>query len=571
MDKLAAPRTTSAGTVAFERLRNDLLKHRGDLEAAHAAWHWPDLEEFNWARDWFDHIGYGNHRVALRLGSPSGWSQVTFHELVEGSNRVANWFRSIGVTHGDPILMVLGNRQALWEVLLGAAKLGAIVVPTYRTVTAPELADRIERAGIRHAVVDADLAPGLTEVTAGLTRVVVGGSVPDWLDFADHASADPEFLPDRPTRPDDPLFYYFTSGTTAKPKLVMHTQVSYPIGHLSGMYWNGLRPGDVHLNVSAPGWAKHAWSSYFVPWSAEATVVAVDPGVSAEFLLNTLVEQQVNSVCAPPSVWRQLVSRELSAYPVRLREAVSAGEPLDPDIVDRVWADWGVAIRNGYGQTETTAQIGVPPEWKAPSDSLGWPLPGYQIVLVDPTTGEPGEQGELCIDLTDGPVGVMAGYLDDGTRRGPAGADGRYHTGDLAERLSDGQIRYLGRKDDMFKSFDYRISPLELETALKDHDAVAQVAVVPIEDPVGGHVPKAYVLPAPDWPGDGVTAHTLFTHLRTALPSEKQVQRIQFVTELPRTASGKMRRASLRTGVPGQEYLNSAARSGETFADMDGR
>jgi acetyl-CoA synthetase len=547
------------------------LRHRGDLDAARAAWHWPELAEFNWALDWFDHIGHGNQRVALRLGSTSGWSQATFDDLVRGSSQVANWFRSIGVGHGDPILVVLGNRKALWEVLLGAGKLGAVVVPTYRTVTAPELADRIERAGIRHAVVDADLAPGLTGVTAGLTRVSVGGPVPDWLDYADHSGADPRFIPDRPTRPDDPLFYYFTSGTTAKPKLVMHTQVSYPVGHLSGMYWNGLRPGDVHLNVSAPGWAKHAWSSYFVPWSAEATVVAVDTGVSADFLLNTLVEQQVTSICAPPSVWRQLVSRDLSAYPVRLREAASAGEPLDPDIVDRVWSHWGVAVRNGYGQTETTAQIGVPPDAKAPADSLGWPLPGYRIVLVDAVTGAPADQGEICVDLTDGPVAVMAGYLDGGSRRGPAATDGRYHTGDLAERQSDGQIRYLGRMDDMFKSFDYRISPLELETVLRGHDAVAQVAVVPVDDPIGGHVPKAYVVAAPGWAGDGVTAHALFTYVHSALPGEKQVRRVQFVAELPRTASGKIRRATLREGVPGQEYLDSAGRSGDTFADLDRR
>src|SRR5438477_1074317 len=282
------------------------------------------------------------------------------------------------------------------------------------------------------------------------------------------------------TRADELLLLYFTSGTTARPKLVAHTQASYPIGHLSTMYWLGLKPGDVHLNLSSPGWAKHAWSSLFAPWNAAATVLAYHyERFDARALLGQLARCRVTSFCAPPTVWRMLIQQDLRASRVTLREAASAGEPLNPEVIARVREAWGITIRDGYGQTETTAQVGNSPGQPVKPGSMGRPLPGYRIVLLD-AAGRVSEEGEICIDLAQRPLGLMQGYLDDPARNASAMGDGYYHTGDVASRDADGYLTYVGRMDDVFKSSDYRVSPFELESVLIEHPALA----VP-----GGHSP----------------------------------------------------------------------------------
>ena len=312
------------------------------------------------------------------------------------------------------------------------------------------------------------------------------------------------------TAPGDRLLLYFTSGTTSKPKLVEHTQVSYPVGHLATMYWLGLQPGDVHLNISSPGWAKHAWSCFFAPWIAEATIFLYNYGrFDAGALLGQLREREVTSFCAPPTVWRMLITSDLSGGPGSLREVIGAGEPLNPEVIEQVKAAWGLTIRDGYGQTETSAQVGNTPGVPVKPGSMGKPLPGLPVVLVDPLTGTLVEgvgEGEMCLDLSAHPLPLMTGYQGDPERNDEAMAGGYYHTGDVASRDEDGYITYVGRTDDVFKASDYKISPFELESVLIEHPAVAEAAVVPAPDPVRLAVPKAYVALAPGYDPSDETA-----------------------------------------------------------------
>ena len=383
--------------------------------------------------------------------------------------------------------------------------------------------------------------------------MAVGEPVADWLDYAEATGFDRPYQPDAPTAGSDPLLLYFTSGTTAQPKLVEHTHLSYPVGHLSTMYWIGLRPGDVHLNVSSPGWAKHAWSCFFAPWNAGATVVLFNYlRFDAARMLDVLAEAGVTTFCAPPTVWRMLVQQDLTRWQLSLREVVGAGEPLNPEVIERVQRAWSLTIRDGFGQTETTAQIGNPPGERVLPGSMGRPLPGYRVVLADPVTGQAleldpagGTEGEICLDLSERPVGLMVGYRDDPERNDVAMAHGLYHTGDVASIDADGYVTYVGRTDDVFKSSDYRISPFELESVLIEHPAVAEAAVVPAPDEIRLAVPKAYVVLAAGHEPSAELAGQILAFCRRQLAPYKRIRRLEFA-ELPKTISGKIRRVDLR-------------------------
>ncbi|MFG2113703.1 AMP-binding protein [Streptomyces sp. NPDC048718] len=559
----ATPTPTPSPYEVFRAARDTLLTHREDLEAAHEAFSWPQFTHFNWALDWFDEIARHPEtadRPALRLVGPAGPGSdqvVTYRELAARSSQVAGWLATLGVRRGDAVLLALANRAAVWETTLAAIKLGAVVIPTYTTATPAELADRMTRGEVRHAVAEAAVTDRFP-AAGTVNRISVGAPVPGWTDYADSRAFTGGFTPDAPTKADDVLFRYFTSGTTSAPKMVEHTHTSYPVGHLSGMYWNGVVPGDLHLNISLPGWAKHAWSSFFVPFNAEATVLALPAEDAApRRVLDVLTSREATTFCAPPTVWRALVAEGLGPRPPRLREAASAGEPLEEPLIEAVRAAWGIELRDGFGQTETTAQAGTTPGQRAVAGRIGRALPGYRLVLVDPQTHEPvpaGSPGELCVDLTDRPAGLMNGYTGDAERTARAFASGLYHTGDLVLGDEQGHLSYLSRADDMFKSFDHRISPLELEQVLLAQPQVADAAVVPVPDPVGLWKAKAYVVPADGWEPDAHTARVLFKAVVRDLPPEKQVRVVEFTGPLPRTASGKVRRAALREREAGSEY-----------------
>jgi acetyl-CoA synthetase len=567
--------------ATFKAARDFLLAHADDYETARAGFRWPDAPGLNWAVDWFDGV-----LAAESPDDPALWiveedgseTKLTFAELAERSRRVAGWLRAQGVGRGDRILLMLGNQVELWETMLAAMRLGAVIIPATTLLTTDDLADRIDRGGVSHVVTGAADTAKFAGLPGDWTKISVGAegasggvgasgdAAEGWLSYSGAYGAEPYSGGTEATHAGDTLLLYFTSGTTDKPKLVEHTYTSYPVGHLSTMYWIGLRPGDVHLNVSSPGWAKHAWSNVFAPWNAGACVLVVNyTRFAAPAMLDVMRRCGVTSFCAPPTVWRMLIQEDLSGWQLPLRTVVAAGEPLNPEIIDQVRKHWGLTIRDGYGQTETTAQIGNSPGQPLKPGSMGRPLPGYTIALIDPATGEPGDEGEVCIDLSDRPAALMVGYRGAAALNDAATAGGYYHTGDVATRDADGYVTFVGRIDDVFKASDYKISPFELESVLLEHEAVAEAAVVPAPDPVRLAVPKAYVSLAAGHEANAETARSILAHCRENLAAYKRVRRIEFA-ELPKTISGKIRRVELR-GLEGDERRPAEFRE-EDFPDL---
>lgn len=550
--------------TSFFEARETLLAHRTNYDAALGAFRWPDVSSFNWAIDWFDGVlasepDSANRDALVVYDAVSHQDQrLSFRTLSRRSNQVANYLRSLGLRRGDCILLLLGNVAPLWEIMLAAIKLGAVVVPATPMLTSEELADRLERGSVRFIITSVDQAAKFANFAdQDCTRVMIDGALEGWGTYADADTYSNAFDPEGRSAADDPLLLYFTSGTTAKPKLVLHSQTSYPVGALSTMYWIGLQPGDVHLNISSPGWAKHAWSSLFAPWNAGATILILNqPRFSARGLLDALVSQQVSTLCAPPTVWRMIVQEELPSRPPALRELCSAGEPLNPEMIERIRDAWGLSIRDGYGQTETTAMVGNSPGQPFEPGAMGRPLPGYRLAVRD-ADGELADEGEVCVDLSEGrPMGLMRGYLRADGEPEPV-TESFYRTGDVAFRAPNGHFTFVGRADDVFKSSDYRISPFELESALIEHDHVAEGAVVPAPDDLRLSIPKAYVILREGAAPSSETAASIFAHLRERLAPFKRIRRIEFVDELPKTISGKIRRVQLRR----QEFESHIAKT----------
>ena len=532
----------------FLRARDLLVSLRDDHEAAAREFRWPELTAFNWASDYFDVYASGNPRQALVIVDDAGavTTSVSFAELAERSRRVTRFLARLGVQRGDRVLVMLSNVAPLWETLLGAARLGAVVIPATTQLTSADVADRLERGAVRCAVVESAVTDRFPTESPGLIRVAVGDAVAGWTRFDDAYGHDGAiWLPAAPTPADDPLLLYFTSGTTARPKLVLHTHTSYPVGHLSTMYWIGVREGDRHLNISSPGWAKHAWSCFFAPWNAGATVVVHNYArFRPQATLELLARERIDTLCAPPTVWRMLVLEDLAAHPVKLREVISAGEPLNPEVIDAVRKAWNLTVRDGYGQTETTALIGNCPGDDIVPGSMGRPLPGYRVTLLDPT-GVERDDGEIAVGLAPRPTGLMATYVGDLDKFNAATDGGYYRTGDEAVRDSSGRFTFVGRGDDVFKCSDYRISPFELESVLVEHPAVAEAAVVPSPDPVRTAVPKAFVALAPGHEPSRSLGLDILDFVRARLAPYKRVRKIEFAV-LPKTISGKIRRVELR-------------------------
>ncbi|WP_342024588.1 AMP-binding protein [Arthrobacter citreus] len=567
-------------TPLFRAARDELLGLSGSYEKAVETFAWPLIDgPFNWAVDYFDAMARGNDACALWIVEEDGSEQrYSFDEMAHRSDQVAAWLAAQGVGRGDPVMLMLGNQVELWESMLAAMKLGAVIMPTASAAGSADLADRISRGGARWVITNAADAAKFDGVPGDYGKILVdSGRQPgagqqtaapgftektEWLDYGQAYAAAPVQL-QTVTDAADPLLFYFTSGTTSRPKLVEHTQVSYPVGHLSTMYFLGLQPGDIHLNISSPGWAKHAWSSFFAPWNAEATVFIYN---YARFRPETLLEQLhragVTSLCAPPTVWRMMIQSNLGERPAQLRELIGAGEPLNPEVISRVEEAWGLSIRDGFGQTETTALVGNTPGAELHPGSMGRPLPGVPVVLVDPASGLSADEGEICLDLARQPLNLMTGYRGDPERTEAVMEGGYFHTGDMAVRDAAGYITYLGRTDDVFKASDYKISPFELESVLIEHPAVAEAAVVPAPDELRLAVPKAYVALADGWEPNRETALSILAYAREHLAPYLRVRRLEF-HELPKTMSGKIRRVELRT----QENDGGAGRSGVEFRD----
>ena len=540
----------------FLAARDFLQQHRTDYDTAYRDYRAPELNDFNWALDYFDVHAQDNATPALWVVEEDGSERkISYAGMSARSSQVANWLRDCGVGRGDRILLMLPNRVELWEIMLAGIKLGAVLVPTTMLVSTADLEDRMARGQIRHVIAQASETHKFASLEGGYTRIAVGGSAAGgdaagWRDFDDSHQAAQGFTPDGATKASDPLLLYFTSGTTAKPKLVLHSHQSYPIGHLSTMYWIGLQRRDVHWNISSPGWAKHAWSCFFAPWNAGATVFVYNyERFSARACLDTIVRCGVTSLCAPPTVWRMMIKEDLRAWQPPLRELVGAGEPLNPEVIEQVERAWGIRIRDGYGQSETTCQVGNSPGQAVKPGSMGRPLPGYRIELLD-GDDQPAAEGEIAIVTDPRPLGLMLCYEGDEAKTADVMRAGRYRTGDSATVDADGYYFYVGRNDDVFKSSDYRISPFELESVLIEHPDVLEAAIVPSPDPVRLAVPKAFIALRPGVEPTRELAGAIFAFARERLAPYQRIRRIAF-TELPKTISGKIRRVELRRAEAG--------------------
>jgi acetyl-CoA synthetase len=530
----------------FVHARDFLQQHRIDYDTAWRDYQAPKLDTFNWALDFFDHEAKDNHAPALWVVEEDGREEkISFADMSARSSQVAQYLQQCGVERGDRVLLMLPNRVELWEIMLAGIKLGAVLVPTTMLVSTADLQDRMERGRVRHVIAQVSEAHKFEGVTGNYTRIAVGGSIDGWHDFDDCRRVLSVFTPKGDTRANDPLLLYFTSGTTAQPKLVLHSHQSYPVGHLSTMYWIGLQRGDVHWNISSPGWAKHAWSCFFAPWNAGATVFVYNyERFSAKAALETVQRCGVTSLCAPPTVWRMLIKEDLTQWQPPLRELVGAGEPLNPEVIEQVERAWGIRIRDGFGQSETTAQIGNPPGQLVKPGSMGRPLPGYSIALLD-SDDAPAQEGEISVKLEQRPLGLMLAYEGDEEKTADVMRAGFYHTGDTALIDEDGYYFYVGRNDDVFKSSDYRISPFELESVLVEHEMVMEAAIVPSPDALRLSVPKAFITLRQGVEPSRELAKEIFAFARARLAPYKRIRLIEF-RELPKTISGKIRRVELR-------------------------
>ncbi|MDB5756409.1 MAG: AMP-dependent synthetase [Massilia sp.] len=550
----------------FVEARNFLREHRTDYDRARRGYVAPALTKFNWALDFFDVEAQGKLTPALWVVGEDGAEQkISYAEMSARSNQAANYLRAQGVKRGDRVLLMLTNRVELWEIMLAGIKLGAVLVPTSMLAMPVDLADRLQRGAIRHVIAQASETAKFATLDGEFTRIAVGAATEGWHDSAAMAESDPAFVPDGVTMAHDPLLLYFTSGTTAKPKMVLHSHESYPVGHLSTMYWIGLQAGDVHWNISSPGWAKHAWSCFFAPWNAGAAVFVFNyERFSARAAFDVIQRCGVTSLCAPPTVWRMMIQEDLAAWKLPLRELVGAGEPLNPEVIERVERAWGIQIRDGFGQTETTAQIGNSPGQLLKPGSMGRPLPGYHIELLD-IDERSADEGEIAVRLEPELVGLMLGYEGEHETTAEVMRAGLYRTGDIATRDADGYYFYVGRNDDVFKCSDYRISPFELESVLIEHEAVLEAAVVPSPDPLRLSMPKAFITLCAGIEPSREVALSIFAFARAKLAPYKRIRRIEFCA-LPKTISGKIRRVELRIRestrgetVPAAEYREDDA------------
>jgi len=549
----------------FAQARDFLQQHRTDYDTAYAGYQTPQFDNFNWALDFFDQEAKDNQTPALWVVEEDGSEQkISYADMAARSSQVAQYLEDCGVRRGDRVLLMLPNRVELWEIMLAGIKLGAVLVPTTMLVSTADLQDRMERGQVKHVIAQVSEAHKFEDITGNFTRIAVGGSIDGWRDFSECRQVLSVFAPKGVTRATDPLLLYFTSGTTARPKLVLHSHQSYPAGHLSTMYWIGLEKRGVHWNISSPGWAKHAWSCFFAPWNAGATVFIYNyERFSAKAALETVQRCGVTSLCAPPTVWRMLIKEDLSQWQPPLRELVGAGEPLNPEVIEQVERAWGIRIRDGFGQTETTAQIGNPPGQLVKPGSMGRPLPGYRIALLD-IDDQPAQEGEIAVQLDAQPIALMLGYEGDDEKTAEVMRACFYHTGDTATVDEDGYYFYVGRNDDVFKSSDYRISPFELESVLIEHEQVLEAAIVPSPDPVRLSVPKAFITLRQGVEPSRELAREIFAFARERLAPYKRIRRIEF-RELPKTISGKIRRVELRKA----EAARDETTTGMEFREED--
>jgi acetyl-CoA synthetase/medium-chain acyl-CoA synthetase len=515
-------------------------------------------EWFNFAVDVVDRWAEDPNRVGMVWTGTEGRSRtLTFREFAWGSNRAAQVFSKHGIGKGDRVLVVASRVPEWWEALLGLMKLGAVAAPGTTQLTGRDMKYRLDLCKAKAAIVDVENARKLLGVRAECpdleTIFVIGGDVEGCVRYETEAAQASRHFEAERTRAGDDLLLYFTSGTTGYPKMVLHSHASYGIGHqITGKYWLDLRPGDVHWTLSDTGWAKAAWGCLFGPWSQGAALFIQDvPGrFDADLTLKTLQDFGVTTFCAPPTAYRLMVLEDLKQYDLsELRHCVGAGEPLNPEVIEAWQKGTGKLIRDGYGQTETVLLVGNFPPLEVRPGSMGKPSPGFEVAVIDENGRpcDPDEEGDIAVRVSPNrPVGLFREYWNDSDATKGSMRGDWYITGDRAYMDGDGYFWFVGRADDVIISAGYRIGPFEVESALVEHPAVVEAAVVASPDPVRGEIVKAFVVLGKEYQPSDKLAQELQDHVKNVTAPYKYPREVEFATELPKTISGKIRRIELR-------------------------
>ena len=516
-------------------------------------------DKFNWVRDVFESLIVNKHAdrdmLELVTDNAAAARTLTYRQGAEKCNQLLNFLRKQNVEQGDNIFIMCGLNEGLWISYLSAIKGGLILIPAASILTVDDIVYRFQKASPKIIIADMDNAEKMEQALLKYNypvkvKLLADGKRNGWMSYSEIDKEETEASA-ADTNKDDELFWFFTSGTTGMPKVAVHTQSSYPVGHLSTAAWIGLKTGDKHFNISQPGWAKFAWSCVFAPLNVGATAFAyVSKGrFVASGYLKTIQDHEVTTLCAPPTALRMLINENLKEYKFSLRECVSAGEPLNAEVI-KIWKDGtGLELRDGYGQTESTCMICNLPGSKVRFGSMGKPTFFYDMMIADPDGNElpVHETGQIAVRIHPEKFrGIFKSYIGDEEKLKQVFRHGLYYTGDKAYKDEDGYYWFVGRDDDVIKSSDYRIGPFEIESVLIELDEVLESAVVGSPHPIKGQVVKAFVVLVPGVVATKELSHKIFHYCKTHLAPYKVPRIIEFVTELPKTISGKIRRIELR-------------------------
>ena len=537
-------------------------------------------EYFNWAEEIFEgfHVKERGGKTALL------WTDIhtkekktfTYEEFAARGNQCLSSMYRAGVAKGDNMYMMVPIIPETWFASYACVKGGVIAVPTATTMTLRELEFRFQ-AYPPDCIVAAETFTDLIDEAISITGVkpkikLVIGAKSGWTSYSELSKESTQAAPAR-TKSSDLLFCFFTSGTTGLPKRVGHTATSYPVGHLSTSVITGIRPDDIHHNLSAPGWAKWAWSSFFAPLNVGATATGFNfKALDGNAYLEAVATNKISVFCAPPTAWRMFIGLDLSKHDLSsLRQSIGAGEPLNPEVISQWKKLTGTEIRDFYGQTESTAMIGNPPwiKGKMRSGSFGYPSYMYDVVLLDDEGKEiskADEPGHIAVRLTNWrSIGLFTEYIGNPEKMAGVFRDGYYYTGDRASFDTDGYWWFVGRADDVIKSSDYRVGPFEVESALIEHESVREAAVVGVPDPKRHQLVKAHIILKEGYEPSRDLALAIFKHTIGILAKFKIPRIIEFTPELPKTISGKIRRVELREKDAARQEQNEGAKKHEYF------
>ncbi|MCI5913281.1 MAG: AMP-binding protein, partial [Prevotella sp.] len=524
-------------------------------------------ENFNFAYDVMDEWAKEQPEKLAMLWTHENGDEIrfTFRDIKEQTDRTAAYFKSLGIGKGDPVMLIQKRHYQWWLAMLGLHKLGAIAIPATHMLTKHDIEYRNQRAGVK-AIVCANDEYIVSQIKAAMPEsptvkalVTVGGEAPEGFHSWDKEWKDaPEFVrPEHVNTNDDTMLIYFTSGTSGSPKMVAHDYL-YALGHLTtGVFWHNLAEDSIHLTVADTGWGKAVWGKFYGQWFAGAVVFVYDhEKFAADKLLRQIEKYRITSFCAPPTIYRFMIREDLSQYDLSsLRYCCTAGEALNPAVFDKFHEATGIMLMEGFGQTETTMTLGTMPWMKPKPGSMGMPNAQYDIDILKPdgTPCEDGEKGEIVVRVkgtssSEKPIGLFKYYYRDEELTAKAWHDGYYHTGDVAWRDEDGYYWFEGRIDDVIKSSGYRIGPFEVESALMTHPAVVECAITGVPDDIRGMVVKATIVLGKEWKdkaGDALIKE-LQNHVKRETAPYKYPRIIEFVDELPKTISGKIRRVEIR-------------------------